>query len=1193
MSSELVAVELQLKGYDGVMSDMRALDQMLNSFRGRKNRIEIESNLAKAKQEVIAYRGEINKLNGDIEKQKKEVVSAQNKMAEATRKSEEAYKNFGKAFMNSSASYFVKKQVADASRALDVAKAKLEEQQEALDNTKASMKDSQQAIREYQYALKNFSSTSFGKAFNQLSSVMAHFGSAMQSAGNALTRLTSPFRRFTSGIIMGAGYKALNKFTEGFDSAFSRADTMRKYPRVMQSFGYTADEAETSIKKLDASVQGLPTALDDIVNMSQRFTMTVGDLQKGTDLAIASNNAFLASMSTETQQYQGMMQLQDVLGGKKMNAREWYSLANSMMPAIRMMGESLGYTGEALDEYVSKVQQGKISNEEFIDTLIKAGADENGKIRKVAMEAMDTWEAFFSRIRTASSRFGYGIIESLNSIVETVTNGKFKSVNMLLDDYVISGIDNMTKSVKGWIKAHPQEITDFFKSLKEINFGSIAKGVGEALLTVSKYIKSFADMFGGKDLSWLGKFMVYGNMLGNFLTIAGGLVKGSRGIIAGLGASIFKGIMAIKGIRKWGLMGWLGTMVVGEESGKTEEVMKTVAKTSPKMGKFSLGLSNIFKGWAEIATMIIGSAGVAWGSMKLLKGAVKDFGEMVDIIKGIDWDVGAEALLGIGAFFTAFGGLSTLAGANIGATTELLFGAVGVGLFTTLIAGFGAIDMALIKSSFKSFRDSVKYLNEGIEGLNELGTVADVGTAKTNIKNAVTLFNQVTDLLEPERNTPTGGSEGKVKSFSKKTAKSLSNLSSAVGSIKNSIATLNEISGMKVNTHGLTNVMPQVESALDLIGGMLDRLPEGLGTSGTAENLTNFNSIIANFKSALDGLVGENGILTQIPKVIQQTTGFSQYGIYNQFVQRVDEMSSAIRQAYAKLNSGIGNGEFMASNLANIAKAIGSVRDISQELGKLSVSSDNIGGGTRKISGIIDNIKSAFNAEAIEGVVTQINTFVTSVQDALQAVTDLGAEPIELDIQFKLSSGFYSSKRKVISEIKSAKKEINSQKSPISFSIPVRVFFSVITNLGSALAKITSDRQEVERQATGASTPITPHISTGGWVSRQGVLYRSGGGSIFKPRGTDKIPAMLAEGEYVQRKQATDFWGVDFMRKVNAMDVRGAMQAMLTKAGNATNIGRQSIFNNTVNNNQRITQNINTNNPSFARMQVGRFAGAL
>ena len=1146
MSTELVAVELQLKGYEGVMSDMRALDQMLNSFRGRKNKIEIQADLARTKQELLALKGALTEFQ---EEQKK---------------------------------------VTKGGTAWEILQGYIEE-------TNEKMKEGRQKVNEYQMALKNMPK-SFRQAFNEISSMMAHLGSAMQSAGNALTRLTSPFRRFTSGIIMGAGYKALNKFTEGFDSAFSRADTMRKYPRVMQSFGYTADEAQQSINKLDASVQGLPTALDDIVNMSQRFTMTVGDLQKGTDLAIASNNAFLASMSTETQQYQGMMQLQDVLGGKKMNAREWYSLANSMMPAIRMMGESLGYTGEALDEYVSKVQQGKISNEEFIDTLIKAGADENGKIRKVAMEAMDTWEAFFSRIRTASSRFGYGIIESLNSIVETVTNGKFKSVNMLLDNYVISGIDNMTKSVKGWIKAHPQEITDFFKSLKEINWGSIAKGVGEALLNVSKYVKSLADMFGGKDLSWLGKFMVYGNMLGNFLTIAGGLVKGSRGIIAGLGASIFKSILAVKGIRKWGLMGWLGTLAIGEEAKETEEAMETVAKTSPKMGKFSLGLSNIFKGWAEVATMIIGSAGVAWGSMKLLKGAVKDFGEMVDIIKGIDWDVGAEALLGMGTFFTAFGGLSALAGANIGATTELLFGAVGVGLFTTLIAGFGALDMALIKSSFKSFRDSVKYLNEGIEGLNELGTVADVGTAKTNIKNAITLFNQVSDLLEPERNNPiTGATEGKVKSFSKESAKSLSNLASAISSIKTSISTLNEISGMKVNTHGLTNIMPQFESALSSIGGMLERLPETLGEEGTSENITSFNTIMTNMQSALGTLVGKDGILSRIKKItkkVGEMTADPELDKFNDFRTAMGHIAQAIKDAYEALNSGIGNGDVMATNMNNIREALKQVRLAIHHLNEIG-STDVNTQGTDNIKAYVENIKNAFNAEDVTAITTQIDAFVTAIQDALQAVTDLGAEPIELDIQFKLSEGFYSSKNKVISEIKSAKREIRSQKTPISFSIPVRVIFNVISNIASALAKITSERQEVERQATGASTPITPHISTGGWVNRQGVLYRSGGGSIFKPRGTDKIPAMLSEGEYVHRKQATDFWGIDFMRKVNAMDVRGAMQAMLTKAGNATNIGRQSIFNNTVNNNQRITQNINTNNPSFARMQVGRFAGAL
>ena len=63
MSAELVGIELQLRGYDGVMSDIRALDQMLNGFRGKKNKIQIETDLATAKKEIIALEGELNKLN--------------------------------------------------------------------------------------------------------------------------------------------------------------------------------------------------------------------------------------------------------------------------------------------------------------------------------------------------------------------------------------------------------------------------------------------------------------------------------------------------------------------------------------------------------------------------------------------------------------------------------------------------------------------------------------------------------------------------------------------------------------------------------------------------------------------------------------------------------------------------------------------------------------------------------------------------------------------------------------------------------------------------------------------------------------------------------------------------------------------------------------------------------------------------
>ena len=106
----------------------------------------------------------------------------------------------------------------------------------------------------------------FKQVFNGISSKVAHFGSAMQSFGNAFTRIGSFMRPITTGLLMGAGYKALNLFTEGFGNAFARADTMRNYDRqlkalgldVSQTFKVMGDSAMTAKENLDAAVQGLP-----------------------------------------------------------------------------------------------------------------------------------------------------------------------------------------------------------------------------------------------------------------------------------------------------------------------------------------------------------------------------------------------------------------------------------------------------------------------------------------------------------------------------------------------------------------------------------------------------------------------------------------------------------------------------------------------------------------------------------------------------------------------------------------------------------------------------------------------------------------------------------------------------------------------------------------------------------------------
>lgn len=51
--------------------------------------------------------------------------------------------------------------------------------------------------------------------------------------------------------------------------------------------------------------------------------------------------------------------------------------------------------------------------------------------------------------------------------------------------------------------------------------------------------------------------------------------------------------------------------------------------------------------------------------------------------------------------------------------------------------------------------------------------------------------------------------------------------------------------------------------------------------------------------------------------------------------------------------------------------------------------------------------------------------------------------------------------------------------------------------------------------------------------SNGGLIYRAGGGSIFQPKGTDTVPAMLTPGEFVIRKSAVDKIGVDNLQAIN------------------------------------------------------------
>lgn len=136
------------------------------------------------------------------------------------------------------------------------------------------------------------------------------------------------------------------------------------------------------------------------------------------------------------------------------------------------------------------------------------------------------------------------------------------------------------------------------------------------------------------------------------------------------------------------------------------------------------------------------------------------------------------------------------------------------------------------------------------------------------------------------------------------------------------------------------------------------------------------------------------------------------------------------------------------------------------------------------------------------------------------------------------------------SSIKDAKQDINNTKAKIKVGADVSKALEKAEEARSTIDG-KSATIDVSTSVTGQNVDIyvTKHITekgpaTGGFITTGGVLYRAKGGLASYPKkGTDRIPAYLTPGEYVQNRKAVQYFGIDFMREINHKNLLGALQS--------------------------------------------------
>lgn len=337
-------------------------------------------------------------------------------------------------------------------------------------------------------ALAQYDGTSAGsKAGTQYS------GGFQKSASTGLVK---------SGAIVGAfaaiTNKAMSTIAAHVGDASARFDTLNNYPRVMQSLGYSANDASASLSKMDKHIQGLPTTLQGMVSTVQGLAAATGDLEKATDVGLALNDMLIASGSSQQLVTAAAEQFRQMLSKGKPDMQDWKSLVQAAPGQMNQLAQSmLGPTANANDLYKALGGGGGeaiLTMDDLLDAMIrldKEGGQGFSSFESQARSASDGVQTSVARVNTAITR---GLANTLKAIgkeniagflgdIKTGIDSTFNTINPM-----ISSVMPVVKSLLGVIKEFAPQIlatVGVFGILqaKSVALNNVITSVGQAFST--------------------------------------------------------------------------------------------------------------------------------------------------------------------------------------------------------------------------------------------------------------------------------------------------------------------------------------------------------------------------------------------------------------------------------------------------------------------------------------------------------------------------------------------------------------------------------------------------------------------------------------------------------------------------------------------------------------------------------------
>lgn len=728
---------------------------------------------------------------------------------------------------------------------------------------------------------------------------------------------------------------AMNTLTTSLDGAITRFDTLHTYPKVMKSLGFSTEDAQAAVSKLNAAVQGLPTSLSDIVKNAQVMTSVTGDMNMATDTAIALNDALLASSASTEDAARATQQYSQMLATGKPDLESWRTLQETMSPALTKVAKKLGIaSGNTLKLY-DAMKEGEITFDDFNKALIECDT-ETGGFAETAKDASKTIRTGFTNIKSAVENFEMAVIGAVDNIINS------KGFGGVVD--VLDNIKTAIYNVRGAFMESSNGIDYVFKP-------DVLKKIEAAFRRIDEVVSKIMDGFekSGAIKSTTRALSILSAVFSRFVNV---VTK----------SNIFRSIAYTFGQIHDVIM-QVSTdiaMIINKflEVRTINEVCKEVNTEVRRLKTAVLGAWDAFKETGAIETMI--------NTLFKVKDAIKN---VVDAVA----QSGA-----IEQFANFLGNLATQLSLVIGKIADFIasLDPEVIKLFTNVIeklfeayVGYKLIKPAIDK--VKSFGNTAKGAIDGVKGL-----CTNVKKLWDSLKEGNGLKDSLKKIFgkeeTPELPEQTGGGNGGANAIKAKWEGIANTVEKAGSSIRQAL-------------NGIADIVKSVGTAIaDAAKGIGEGIKSALEGVGTV-----IESIGTAIKSVLEGLApvieSLGTALATLAKGIGEGIAIALRGLGSALAMIPPTTWLAIGAAALMFGAALAlvgsQGEGLQMVLNGVANVISSIAPIVQTV------VNGIITGLSLLPGIFESVGNAVKT-ACEGISEVVTSLGTAISDVVTSVTD-------------------------------------------------------------------------------------------------------------------------------------------------------------------------------------------------------------